>query len=184
MSERTKKPKIKFADALKFKKLIAGNKKSTFQFFDKKGNGQVIHGTLKGLKKRLFKLNQGGADIALMINKSDGKGRRAENVTQVRAVFADIDNPVEDIGKVLAELPKPHAIVESSDQRFHIYWKTKGCPLDQFSKVQRALAQRLGGDPSVSDLPRVMRMAGFINHKRATVAKLVKVRNLLTPAEN
>ena len=41
--------------------------------------------------KALAIRNGNGAAVWVMINAGDGKGRRAENVTRVRAVFADLD---------------------------------------------------------------------------------------------
>ena len=37
--------------------------------------------------------------------------------------------------------------------------------LDQFGAVQKAIAARFNGDKSVHDLPRVMRLPGFIHRK-------------------
>lgn len=37
----------------------------------------------------------------------------------------------------------------------------------KFRPLQHALANKFGGDPSVCDLPRVMRLPGFIHQKRA-----------------
>ena len=42
-------------------------------------------------------------------------------------------------------------------ERYHVYWLCDDCPLDQFGRVQRALARRFNGDTKVQDLPRVMR---------------------------
>lgn len=40
-----------------------------------------------------------------------------------------------------------------------------GCELAQFGPAQKALAEKFGGDPSVHDLPRVMRLPGFLHRK-------------------
>ena len=58
----------------------------------------------------------------------------------------------------------PHIVVESSANRFHVYWKVSNFPLDQFEGVQKRLAKCFGGD-NVHDLPRVLRLPGFIHHK-------------------
>ena len=82
---------------------------------------------------------------------------------RVRAVFLDLDGA--PLAPVLKAGLDPHVVVESSPGKFHIYWLTDDCPLDQFERVQRALARRFGGDPSVHDLPRVLRVPGFLHRK-------------------
>ena len=100
-----------------------------------------------------------------MVNIGDSKGRETENVKTVRAVFADLDGaPLEP---VLAAGPAPHAVVESSPGRWHVYWQVEGCPLPQFGLIQRAIALRFKSDTSVIDLPRVMRIPGFWHLKSA-----------------
>src|SRR5262249_20645601 len=57
-------------------------------------------------------------------------------------------------------------VVESSHGRFHAYWRFTGkMPLRVFEPLQKALADRFNGDPAIHDLPRVMRMPGFIWRK-------------------
>ena len=100
-----------------------------------------------------------------MINRGDGRGRRAQNVIEVRAVFVDLDGtPVS----VLDGSPlEPQLVVESSPGRYHAYWRIENLPLEQFEAVQLALARRFQGDPVVKDLPRVMRLPGFYHLKGA-----------------
>jgi len=60
---------------------------------------------------------------------------------------------------------EPHIVVESSPGKWHAYWRVADVPLDKFSELQIALAALFGGDPAVSDLPRVMRVPGFFHLK-------------------
>jgi hypothetical protein len=80
-------------------------------------------------------------------------------------VFADLDGAPLD--PVFAEsIPKPHIISESSPQRWHVYWRVAaGMPLDEFSKLQKGISTRFASDETVHDLPRVLRIPGFIHHK-------------------
>ena len=98
-----------------------------------------------------------------MINQGDFRGRSASNVVAVRAVFVDLDGtPIS----VIHDSPlKPHIIVESSPRRYHAYWRIN-CPLECFKSVQQGLAHQFGGDPSVCDLSRVMRLPGFYHQKK------------------
>jgi hypothetical protein len=98
-----------------------------------------------------------------MVNQGDGEGRKRSNVRRVRAVFVDLDGaPVDPVRSAPLY---PHIIIESSPGKFHAYWKVDGLPLDQFTAVQVALAHRFEGDPAVKDLPRVMRLPGFLHLK-------------------
>lgn len=100
-----------------------------------------------------------------MINEGDGKGRHASNVVRVRAHFVDLDGA--PLAPVLEASDKPHLIVESSPGRWHVYWFLDECPLEEFKVRQQRLAEKYGGDSSVVDLPRVMRLPGFYHHKTA-----------------
>ena len=141
----------------------------TFQTFDDTGKGRrdlssIRHGALDALKKYLVELNSAGAGVYVTVNKTDLQGRKAENITHVRAFFVDLDGaPLEP---VLAAPITPHIVVESSPKRFHAYWRVADCPLDLFRPIQKALAARFDGDSSVNDLPRIMRLPGFYHCKR------------------
>ena len=107
--------------------------------------------------------NRAQAGVFVTVNETDGRGRQADNVQRVRAVFVDLDGaPLEP---VLSAALEPHIVVQSSPGRYHAYWLVDDCPLDKFEAVQRALAAKFAGDPSVHDLPRVMRLPGFLHCK-------------------
>lgn len=110
----------------------------------------------------MTRANQNGAGVFLTVSATDGRGFKDANIVRVRAVFADLDGTSPE--PVRACALEPHIIVESSPGRFHAYWLCD-LPLDQFTSVQRAIAARFGGDPGVADLPRVMRLPGFIHQK-------------------
>jgi hypothetical protein len=97
------------------------------------------------------------------VNETDFKGREAENITRVRSVFADLDGaPLEP---VMRNGQVPHIITETPPKKWHTYWRVEDLPLDQFESVQNALAAKFDGDSSVHDLPRVMRLPGFLHCK-------------------
>ena len=132
---------------------------------------KVFHGTLQEHAGALISLNEQGAGVFVMINEGDGvvhEGRRTcrtnGNVIRVRANFVDLDGaPLEPV----LNCPHPPTIVvESSPARWHAYWLTD-CELEGFGRAQTALADKFGGDKSVTDLARVMRLPGFIHNKSA-----------------
>jgi len=164
-------------------RLVNGDPNSilTFQTFDDRKNGGTA--TNKGLvsvfhcrKDRVeYILNthikpliQQGAGVSVMVNQGDGQGRKAKNVTKVRAVFVDLDEDGEAaLEKIKAspETPPPHLIVETSLGKFHVYWFVDGMERSDFKPVQKELSQRFGGDPNVTDLPRVLRIPGSLHQK-------------------
>jgi hypothetical protein len=124
---------------------------------------KTFHGPLDQHANTLRRLNRCGAGVFVTINETDGKGRAAENIVRVRAVFVDLDGaPLEP---VMSGRCPPHIVVESSPERWHAYWLVKGMALEDFAPVQRALIRRFDSDPKVHDLPRVMRLPGFVHAK-------------------
>ena len=172
--DRSLNPNIDMASSF-LKKLDAPPTEFTFQTFDDShrksmAKAKVLHGTLDQHADELTRLNKCGAGIFVMVNRGngvvhDGKKtcRTNENVISVRALFADADGtPIEPI---LAICPPPHILVESSPNKWHIYWLTNDTKLDEFKARQSAIANTFNTDPSVNDLARVLRVPGFFHQK-------------------
>ena len=139
----------------------------TFQTFD---DGEkrdpsltrVLHGTLSEHAAILIDAQRRGAGVFITVNETDGTGRKAENVTRVRAFFLDLDGaPLDPV----TTWQEPHIVCETSPGRWHAYWLVHDCPLAAFRKVQQDLIVTFGGDAKVKDLPRVMRLPGFYHLK-------------------
>lgn len=144
---------------------------ASWQTFDDAKAGRtylarIAHGGAQAaMLDELARLNEAGAGIFLMVNAGDGRGRTAENVVAVRALFVDLDGaPVQP---VLNARPTPHLIVETSPGRFSAFWIVRRCKphAERFRAAQAALARKFNGDPKVIDLPRVMRVPGFLHRK-------------------
>jgi len=165
-----------------FLQMLGGDKFSFQTFDDKKQKPYLakhIYKSLDDAREQLIKLNSQGAGIFVTINETDGLGRKKENITKVRALFADLDgSPIEPI---LSAKLEPHMIVESSKGKYHAYWLVDDCPLDQFSIHQKAIAKRFDSDPSVCDLPRVMRLSGFFHCKGKPCPTTIKRHNHRSP---
>lgn len=170
-------------EAARFLSLMAEGEAVTFQSFDDRSKrrelARVQHGYLDDCAAALWRLNEAGAGIFWCVNYTDGKGRRAANVTAVRALFVDLDGA--PLGPIKAASLEPHAVVESSPGKWHAYWLVSGCALEQFTPLQKALAARFGGDPSVCDLPRVMRLPGFRHCKDEPFTTRVESLNNVQP---
>ena len=131
----------------------------TFQTFDdtpakRPGLARVLHGTIEQLGPVLASLNDAGAGIFVMVNVGDGRGRKTENVTGVRAVFADFDGtPLPEVWPL-----EPHIVVESSPGRFHAYWLAIGRRAGRVQAAsgsnRRAVRQRpVGERPAPCNAP-------------------------------
>lgn len=156
-------------ESRRFLEILAEREEVTFQTFaDRKGCqnphslARILHGTLEQHAQELMRLNSMGAGIFVMVNQGDGKGRSADNVIVVRALFVDLDGA--PLGPVLKGPLRPDMIVETSPGRYHVYWIVDGIETQEFSYFQHQLAVRFGGD-NVKDLPRVMRVPGFFHLK-------------------
>jgi Protein of unknown function (DUF3987)/RepB DNA-primase from phage plasmid/Primase C terminal 2 (PriCT-2) len=143
----------------------------TFQVFDDNYDlrqdrlAKKLHGTLQKCWNKLVDLSERGAGIFVTINETDLKGREAENIVRVRALFVDLDGASLDAILNDQEIPSPHIIIESSDGKFHVYWKVSNVPLKAFRALQKFLIDRFNGDKKVHDLPRVLRLPGFPHQK-------------------
>lgn len=159
---------IQQAEAARFLAALTGDSQHTFQTFDDSKRGtrgltRVLHGTFERHAQTLASLNLRGAGVFVMVNRGDGKGRKADNVTACRALFVDLDGaPIEPV--LAAPIP-PRIVVQSSPGKWHAYWPVADLPPDYFSAAQKSLALRFNGDPKVSDKPRVMRLPGFWHNK-------------------
>lgn len=164
---------------VRFLTVLAGDAPVTFQTYSDRDdlkvkrpdgkatdpNARILHGTLTQHGDLLTRLNTRGAGVYVMVNAGNGKGRSTGNVGRVRALFIDTDG-----APYPAELPlEPHLVVQSSPGRWHLYWRVDGVLLDSLSTLQKALAEHYGTDPSVNDLPRVMRLPGFYHRKTEPV---------------
>lgn len=137
---------------------------ATFQTFDDRGKDKslahIFHGPLKTFAASLEKLNAQGAGIFLTINETDLQGRKKANVLSLRALFIDLDRPE------LPSFPFSPSIVVRSGRGWHVYWLLRaGEPLAAFEPAQKHLIRFYDSDPKVHDLPRVMRLPGFLWHK-------------------
>jgi len=156
-------------DAAALLDLLAPGEPVTFQTFGEgdakgaRGLNRILHGTLAEYRATLANLNARGAGIFWMVNAGDGKGRKAPNVQRIRALFVDLDGA--PLAPVTASPLAPHAIMESSRGRWHAYWCISDCPLAVFPAYQKALATRFDADAKVHDLPRVLRLPGFVHRK-------------------
>lgn len=168
-------------DAAALLNLLAPGEPVTFQTFGEgaakstHGLTRTLHGMMAEHRETLAALNGRGAGVFWTVNATDGRGRKASNVQRIRALFVDLDGA--PVAPVQASPLPPHAIVESSPGRWHAYWRIADCGLGDFTPMQKALAKRFDADPKVCDLPRVMRLPGFLHCKHSPFeSRIVSLR--------
>ena len=136
----------------------------TFQTLDDRKAGKpdlvrCVHAPLRAVVPMLTRLNEEGAGIFVTVNATSGR-RTAADITALRALFIDEDGP-----RAIA-LKLPPSIVVRSARGNHVYWLlAPEQKLEAFTASQKQLAKVYGSDPTVSDLPRVMRLPGFTHRK-------------------
>jgi len=167
----------------KFLKMFGDN--HSFQTFDDKAKNKKItkqlHGTIQEHFTELATLNKKGAGVFFTVNKTDLKGRSRDHITKVRAVFIDLDG---------TPLPRsfdlqPHAIINTSPNKYHCYWLVDDMHLETFTLYQQALAKKFNSDPCVKDLSRVMRVPGFYHCKKSPYPiKIVSLHDLKPYCKN
>ena len=174
------RPPIDFEQARDFLAALApGETDFTFQTFDDDDTrdekrpelARVTQGSLAERLSELSRLSALGAGVFVTVNRTDLKGRREANIVAVRALFADLDGAPLSVLERLGLLP--HIIAMTSPARFHVYWRVNGVDTAEFAGLQKRLAALLGSDPSVCDLPRVMRLPGFPHQKDPAEPHLV-----------
>ncbi len=134
-------------------------------------NGQRTQavGTLEEVLPALVQRNQQGYGIFACVNAIDTPDltdgyprRRKEDISRVRAVFADWDTPNKPVPTL--RIP-PTMVVQTSEGKFQFYWAVDDMALEDFEPTQRGIVSALGSDGSVVDLSRVMRVPGFEHTK-------------------
>lgn len=130
----------------------------------------------------LIERNLEGFNVFVCVNAIDtpvfldGKAkRRSTDITRVRAVFGDFDDPSVTLPEFRVE---PSMIVETSPGKHHVYWTMDDCPLVEFTDTQMTIINEMassGSDKSIKDLSRVMRVPGFLHMKDPTNPTLVRL---------
>ncbi|HLX62353.1 MAG TPA: hypothetical protein VKX17_13835 [Planctomycetota bacterium] len=135
-------------------------------FADKKDDRTLtrkISGKFCDVGEQLAALNARGAGIFVVVNRG---GQCGNDITRLRALFVDGD----DIPLPPAFHLMPSIACARSQIRWHAYWLLKpDQPISAFKGAQKYLAAHYGTDPRIFDLPRVMRVPGFVHWKAEPV---------------
>ena len=131
---------------------------------------QTLCRSLDDAWSRLMELNDNGHGIFVNINKTSGPRRKVADVTEVRAIWIDHDDP--DRAAVPTPLT-PQICVNTSPGKSQRLYLTQTKDLPAFKAVQSHLVTKYGADPAAVDLARCLRLPGFRHMKDPTAPHLV-----------
>jgi len=98
---------------------------------------RVLYGSLNKHWPALLDLSNRGAGIFVTVNQTDGRGRDADSIVRVRALFADLDGaPLANVWNVPLD---PGWVSRTSPGRFHVYWKVEGIARHEFRDLQKRI---------------------------------------------
>lgn len=121
------------------------------------------HGTLTELLPELKKLSAQGYGIFVTVNRTDGKGRKKSNIVQFNACWAE-----SDAGAVDKPFPIPPTFIVWSKNGPHYYWCLIYCndtSAEQIERFNKQITKQFLCDESVTDVARVLRLAGTLHQK-------------------
>ncbi|HXM99429.1 MAG TPA: DNA-primase RepB domain-containing protein [Candidatus Dormibacteraeota bacterium] len=114
--------------------------------------------------------NLSGADIFIAMNpvREGSRNRRKEYIREIRHAYLDLD---EQAGVYLqairtsGDVPPPNFVLDTSPGKHQVVWRVEGLDSTHAETLLRALASQYGGDPSATDISRLLRLPGFTNRK-------------------
>src|SRR5579864_4821796 len=115
--------------------------------------------------------NHSGRDVFVSMNAlaDDARTRTRGDVATIRHLYLDFDeNGTRAVQHLQArdDIPKPNYLVNTSPDHWQVSWKVQGFGKEQAETTMRELVREFGADPAATDCARVMRVPGFVNHKR------------------
>jgi hypothetical protein len=115
--------------------------------------------------------NRSGRDVFVSMNAlaDNARTRTRGDVTTIRHLYLDFDeNGTRAVQHLQARenTPKPNYLVNTSPDHWQVSWKVQGFGKEQAETTMRELVREFGADPAATDCARVMRVPGFVNHKR------------------
>ena len=123
----------------------------------------ILNGTLDEHWDKLVEFNRRGAGIFVTVNRTDGNGRKLDNMLSPRVIFQEADHP---------NTPPPpldcHIEVESSPGKFHRYLiidQAEAPAFEPWREVMNRMVVDFGSDPNACDPSRVLRLPGFYHQK-------------------
>lgn len=149
---------------------------------DVSGYPEIKHGTLAEYERWAKSRNRAGFGIYATVNGTDGKGRKIENISELRSWYTDIDGLPTDEQKHakvydLLSAPLPPSAIVKTKHGLHCYWYAEAGQSflnDRFRRTVKGIARFFGGDEGVCDNSRVLRLPGYLHQKDPSDPYLVE----------
>lgn len=137
------------------------------------GYAEYRHGTLETLSDWVRVQNAEGMGVFMSVNGTDGVGCSAQNITSIRAWYADIDGLKSEIEKnetiyqLLSSEAPPSAIVKTKNGCHGYWYAVPGQNVDEvgYARTNSGIIAHFGGDASVKDIARVLRLPDTLHKK-------------------
>lgn len=115
--------------------------------------------------------NRFGREVFVSMNALDqqARGRTRADIAVIRHLYLDFDERgTEALQRLQAreDMPEPNYLVNTSPDHWQVSWKVQGFDTEQAEEIMRAMAREFSADPAATDRSRVLRIPGFVNHKR------------------
>jgi hypothetical protein len=97
--------------------------------------------------------------------RPEARGRTKSDLARVRHVSTSISTMTET-EQSRDDLPPPNHLIETSPGHWQAIWRAEGFDVGDAEALMRGMVRDLGADPAATDASRVLRMPGYLNHKR------------------
>ncbi|MGL6040061.1 MAG: hypothetical protein ACRC01_02540, partial [Deefgea sp.] len=118
--------------------------------------------TLDASVDRIEKAQKAHCGVHMTVNATDGEGRKASNITQLRAFFVDFDGKTEPNWVI-----PPHIVQKRDETHGHAFWLIDAAGLSNknWTAIQKRLAFFYETDANMADLARTIRLPGTWHFK-------------------
>lgn len=151
------------------------NENVYFRLFDDKKRGDkyppykldVEAGRYASIEDLLGKRNSQGYGVFFVVNSG---GQTDADITKINAQFVEMDDKsFEEQMELIKKFPLPPSIIVKTRKSYHVYWLMKDAKVEVFREVQMKLVKWFGGDKTVINESRVLRLPGFNHNKQDPV---------------
>jgi P4 family phage/plasmid primase-like protien len=131
------------------------------------------YGALESQVARLPGYHTKKLEPFILVGMSDDEGYANKNILKTWGIALDFDNGLPDVLK--NEIVKPSLTIETSPGRYQCVWILKQeCSKEDYGRVVRCMAYRLGADMAHAKVSQLLRLPGFVHRRHGTVSRLME----------
>ncbi len=187
MIHRSERPRI---DANALMRHIFGDEPGLIAIFTARRSGSKLNerdtrffpypGRLDRAIEHAFAESDAGREAYFCAHLLNEERRVKENAAPALALWGDLDGCPVPNGKLA-----PTAVVESSSDHYHLYWRlTEAIEPETAERLNERLTHAIGADKSGFDLTQLLRIPGTMNRKHNELVELRSISDhTYTPDE-